>query len=87
MWRYGLYSPVRYQVLMAAILKMTAFWDIAPCSLVEGDRQFRGCTASIIKAMMEYAPLKRRSISTILHDAISQKAVIIICIYLAHIGV
>jgi hypothetical protein len=23
-------------------LKMTAFWDIAPCSLVEVDRRFRG---------------------------------------------
>jgi hypothetical protein len=23
-------------------MKMTAFWDIAPCSLVEVDRHFRG---------------------------------------------
>jgi hypothetical protein len=28
---------VRVQVLMASI-KMTAFWDIAPCSLVEVDQ-------------------------------------------------
>jgi hypothetical protein len=27
---------------------MTAFWDIAPCSLVEVDRRFRGATASSI---------------------------------------
>jgi hypothetical protein len=33
---------VRFQVLTAAIMKMTAFWDIAPCSLIEGDRRFRG---------------------------------------------
>jgi hypothetical protein len=26
---------VRYQVLTAASMKMTAFWDIAPCSLAE----------------------------------------------------
>jgi hypothetical protein len=23
-------------------LNMTAFWDVAPCSLMEGDRRFRG---------------------------------------------
>jgi hypothetical protein len=23
-------------------LKMTAFWDIAPCTFVEADRRFRG---------------------------------------------
>jgi hypothetical protein len=26
---------VRFQVLMAVSMKMIAFWDIAPCSLVE----------------------------------------------------
>jgi hypothetical protein len=23
-------------------MKMTAFWDVAPCSLAEADRRFRG---------------------------------------------
>jgi hypothetical protein len=29
-----------FQVLTVASTKMTAFWDIAPCSLVEVDRRF-----------------------------------------------
>jgi hypothetical protein len=33
---------VRFQVLTAASMKMTAFWNTAPCSLVEVDRRFRG---------------------------------------------
>jgi hypothetical protein len=33
---------VRFQVLAAAGMKMTAFLDIAPCTLVEVDRRFRG---------------------------------------------
>jgi hypothetical protein len=33
------------------ISKTTAFWDIAPCSLVEIDRRFRGA-APIIRAMI-----------------------------------
>jgi hypothetical protein len=31
-----------FQVLMAASIKMTAFWNIAPCSLIEVNRCFRG---------------------------------------------
>jgi hypothetical protein len=33
---------VKFQVLAAASKKMTAFWDVALCSLVEGDRPFSG---------------------------------------------
>jgi hypothetical protein len=33
---------VRFQVLTAASMKMTLFWDVAPCSLVEIDRHFGG---------------------------------------------
>jgi hypothetical protein len=33
---------VRFQVLTALSLNMTVFWDVAPCSLVEVDRHFRG---------------------------------------------
>jgi hypothetical protein len=33
---------MRYKVLTAASMKMIAFWDMAPCSLVEVDGRFRG---------------------------------------------
>jgi hypothetical protein len=32
-------------------MKMTVFWDIVPCSLVETDRRFGVLTASIISVM------------------------------------
>jgi hypothetical protein len=32
---------MRFQVPTAESMKMTAFWDIAQCSLVEVDRRFR----------------------------------------------
>jgi hypothetical protein len=32
----------RLQVLTAAIMKIRAFWDVAPCSLVGVERRFRG---------------------------------------------
>jgi hypothetical protein len=32
---------MRFQVLTAASMKMEAFWDIAPCSLVGVDPRFR----------------------------------------------
>jgi hypothetical protein len=48
-------------------MKMTSFWDIAPCSLVLR-------TGSIITLIMaRYAPLKRRYTSMRLHGIISQK--------------
>jgi hypothetical protein len=33
---------LRFQVLTAASVKVAIFWDIAPSSLVEIDRRFRG---------------------------------------------
>jgi hypothetical protein len=33
---------VRYQVSTEESLKLIAFWDIAPCSLVAIDRRFKG---------------------------------------------
>jgi hypothetical protein len=33
---------VKIQVLVVTGLKMTVFWDVAPCSLVEIDLRFRG---------------------------------------------
>jgi hypothetical protein len=37
---YELYA--RFQVLTAACMKIRAFWDIAPCSLIVVDHHFRG---------------------------------------------
>jgi hypothetical protein len=42
---------MRVQVLAAAKMTMTAFWNIAPCSLVEVDRHFRGFIALMIDAV------------------------------------
>jgi hypothetical protein len=33
---------MRFQILTAATVKRTAFWDIAPCCIVEVDRRLRG---------------------------------------------
>jgi hypothetical protein len=33
---------MRFQFLTAVSLKMAVFWDVAPCSLVEVYRRFRG---------------------------------------------
>jgi hypothetical protein len=41
--RHELSVPlVRFQVLTAVSMKMTVFWDVAPCSLVEVYLRFRG---------------------------------------------
>jgi hypothetical protein len=37
---YNLYDA-RFQVVTAVSMKMTDFWDAAPCSHVEVDRRFR----------------------------------------------
>jgi hypothetical protein len=36
------YTRVRFDVLMVMSMKMAVFWDVAPCSLVDIDRCFRG---------------------------------------------
>jgi hypothetical protein len=33
---------MRFQVLKAMRMKMTVFWDAAPCNLVETDQHFKG---------------------------------------------
>jgi hypothetical protein len=43
----------RLQVLTAPSVKMTAFWDVAPCSLMEVHRRFRGAYC-IIRAMSDH---------------------------------
>jgi hypothetical protein len=35
-------ASMRFQVLTATNMRMAVFWDVAPCSLVEVDRRFRG---------------------------------------------
>jgi hypothetical protein len=61
-------------------MKIIAFWDIAPCSLVEIDRRFRGvyCLHQGDGLWRQYASLKRRSTSVRLHGAVFQKAIILI---------
>jgi hypothetical protein len=36
------FVTVRFQVLTVANIKMTVFWEVAPCSLIEIERRFRG---------------------------------------------
>jgi hypothetical protein len=50
------YKNVRFQVLTAATMKVTVFWDIAPCSLVQIDRRFKG-----VSLMMELVSLSETS--------------------------
>jgi hypothetical protein len=52
-------------------MKLTAFWDLAPCSLVEVDDVSEVLTA-FIRAKV---PPKRRSVSARLHGARFQKAI------------
>jgi hypothetical protein len=56
---------------MVASMEFRVFWDVALCSH-EVDRLCTGVYC-IIRAMRQYAPLKRRSTSTWLHSATSQK--------------
>jgi hypothetical protein len=65
--RFGVYfNCVLYEVLKAASMKMTAFWDISSCSLVEVDRRSRGTN---------WINHQGALMITRLDDAISQKAV------------
>jgi hypothetical protein len=54
------YHPNRIQTNFS--LKMAVFWVVAPCSLVEDYRRFRGAYCLHIKTMSkpQQAPLKRR---------------------------
>jgi hypothetical protein len=49
--RINSYYFLRFQVLTATSLKMTAYWEFAPCSLVEVDVS-EVLTAPIIEAMI-----------------------------------
>jgi hypothetical protein len=59
-------------------MKMTAFWDIAPCCFRWSRPTFRRCVLppSSGRSLSQYARLKRRSTSAILHGGIYQKVII-----------
>jgi hypothetical protein len=57
---------VRFQVLPAASMNLTDVWDVAPCSLVEVDRRFRGAYC-----LEHQDDEKRRSASARLQGALS----------------
>jgi hypothetical protein len=59
---------MRFQVVIAASVKMIAFWDIVPFSLVVADRR----RIHHSDYARQYAPLKHQSTTTRLHGAISQ---------------
>jgi hypothetical protein len=61
---------------MTASVKMTAFSDMAPCSLIEADLRFRGvhCFHHQGNESSQYTYLNRQATSTRLHGATLQKA-------------
>jgi hypothetical protein len=57
-------SSLQYSSLkLISILKMTVFWDVAPCSLVEIRRRFRGVCYPIIVLMMEASSISETSVN------------------------
>jgi hypothetical protein len=71
--------PVRFQVLTAASMKIRAFWDVAPCSLVGVDRRFRGAYCLHHQGEIDECSTHLwnvRSTPTSLHCATCQKALI-----------
>jgi hypothetical protein len=76
---------VRFQVLMVANVKITAFWYIVLCSLIELDWHFGGTHCVHHQRMRQYAPQKHQSTSVRLHGALFKKAIIfhsvVICAY------
>jgi hypothetical protein len=75
------YSAVRSQVLIAMSIKITVFCDIAPCSLVEIDGNFRHRPTYWLNhqdplvLMMEAVSISETSVSTRLHGSISNNTV------------
>jgi hypothetical protein len=61
---------VRLQILVTASMKLTVFCDVAPCSLVEVRRRFRGRSPWWWR---QQVPLNRRCTSIRLHGETFQK--------------
>jgi hypothetical protein len=67
---------VGFEVLTVVSIKMAVFWVVAPCSLVEVFRCFRG--ACCIALMMEAPSTSETSVNfTRLHGATTQKTAIL----------
>jgi hypothetical protein len=67
---------VRFQVLTAASIK-TCFWDVAPCSLMEVDRRFRGVSTDGSSGRDNEVCTQLWYVGLLpLHGATSQEAVI-----------
>jgi hypothetical protein len=73
---YNTKQVLIFQVPTSASMKMTVFWDVAPCSIIEIYQHFRG--AYCLHCQYN-SPLKRWSISTILHGTTSRKTTIFKC--------
>jgi hypothetical protein len=58
-------TKMRFEILTVTSMKMAVFWDVAPCSLIDIDRRFRGAYCHHHQGL-------------ILHGATSQKTVIFI---------
>jgi hypothetical protein len=77
---------VTFKVLTAASMKISAFWDIVPCSLVRVDRRFRAPYCLYHQSpwwWRQYTSPKRESTPT-LHGAISQQALVFILLVILH---
>jgi hypothetical protein len=61
MW-HGKSDIIRCSVLTATNMKMTVFWDVAPCSLVEINRRFGDAYCHIIVLMMEAVSTSETSV-------------------------
>jgi hypothetical protein len=57
---------LRSEVLTATSMKMAVFWDVAPCSLVDTDRRFRGAYC-----------LHHQGLITLMMDAVSSSETLV----------
>jgi hypothetical protein len=73
MGEYARFICVRFQVLTAASMKLTVFWDVALCSLVEVYRRFRGAYSlhhqGVALIMVMMANIYQTSLHNILEDS------------------
>jgi hypothetical protein len=58
---------MKFQVLTAESMKMTAFWDIAPCSVVQVNHVSEMRTASIITIALMMEAVRASETSVYVH--------------------